>query len=35
MQVPFTMRGPWEVRLDLVSPRAGSEHVVFDVCVAE
>jgi hypothetical protein len=31
----FTMRGPWEVRLDLVSQRAGSDHVVFDVCVAE
>ena len=35
MQVPFMMRGPWEVRIDLVSQRAGTERVVFDVCVAE
>jgi hypothetical protein len=32
--IHFTMRGPWEVRLDLASQRAGSDHVVFDVCVA-
>jgi hypothetical protein len=35
VEVPFMMRGPWEVRLDLSSQRAGSDRVVFDVCVAE
>jgi hypothetical protein len=35
LQVPFMMRGPWEVRLDLSSQRAGTDRVVFDVCVAE
>jgi hypothetical protein len=35
LQVPFMMRGPWEVRLDLSSQRAGADRVVFDVCVAE
>jgi len=35
LRVPFMMRGPWEVRLDLRSQRAGSDRVVFDVCVAE
>jgi hypothetical protein len=35
LRVPFMMRGPWEVRLDLVSQRAGTDRIVFDVCVAE
>jgi hypothetical protein len=35
VRVPFMMRGPWEVRLDLRSQRAGSDRVVFEVCVAE
>ena len=32
-ELHFTMRGPWEVRLDVASPSAGSDHFVFQVCV--
>jgi hypothetical protein len=34
-ELHFTMRGPWEVRLDVASPSRGSDQVVFDVCVTE
>lgn len=29
----FTMRGPWQVRLELTSESAGDDFVMFDVCV--
>ena len=32
-ELHFTMRGPWQVRLDVASPSAGSDHFVFEVCV--
>ncbi len=29
----FTMRGPWQVRIDLSSDAAGDDHFILDVCV--
>jgi len=34
-EIHFTMRGPWEVRIDASSPSAGDDHIVVDVCVEE
>ncbi|MFT3925879.1 MAG: FixH family protein [Myxococcales bacterium] len=32
----FTMRGPWQVRFELTSPKAGGDdYLIFDVCVEE
>ncbi|MET0286789.1 MAG: hypothetical protein ABW352_20070 [Polyangiales bacterium] len=31
----FNMRGPWEVQLSLRSASAGTDDVVFHVCIAE
>ena len=34
-EIHFTMRGPWEVRIEASSPSAGDDLIVFDVCVYE
>jgi hypothetical protein len=33
--IHFMMRGSWEVQLDIASPSAGDDHVVFRVCVEQ
>lgn len=35
VELHFTMRGPWEVRLDASSKSAGDDRIVFEVCVQE
>jgi len=32
-ELHFTMRGPWEVRVEVSSESAGSDFIVFQVCV--
>jgi hypothetical protein len=32
-ELHFTMRGPWEVRLEVSSASGGSDFIVFQVCV--
>jgi hypothetical protein len=34
-QIHFTMRGPWQVQLDVSSAKAGADELVFEVCVEE
>jgi len=34
-EIHFTMRGPWEVRIEASSASAGDDLIVFDVCVGE
>jgi len=34
-EIHFTMRGPWEVRIEASSASAGDDTIVFDVCVHE
>ena len=34
-EVHFTMRGPWEVRIEANSESAGADHIVFELCVQE
>ena len=31
----FTMRGYWEVQMNVSSPSAGDEYIVFPVCIAQ
>jgi hypothetical protein len=31
--IHFTMRGPWEVQLDVSSASAGDDAIVLEVCV--
>jgi len=33
--VSFTMRGPWEVQIELSSKSVGDDYVVFNVCVGQ